>query len=59
MKEEVGGEEWSQITEGLRHQAEMFKLAPSGRRGPSGELGLGGDVIRLPFSRNNVAWPPE
>lgn len=45
----------SQITEDLRHQAEMFKLASSGRK----DLGQHYDVIRLLFSRNNVAWTSE
>lgn len=31
----------------------MFELAPSGRRGPSRDLGHGYDVIRLLFRRNN------
>lgn len=58
-EEEIRGEELSQITEGLRHQAEVFQLAPSGRRGSSRDLGQSYDVIRLLFSRNNVAWTSE
>lgn len=57
--EERRGEEWSQITEGLRQKAEMLKLAPSGRRGPSRDLGQGYDVIRLLFSRIHVARTSE
>lgn len=49
----------SQITEGLRHQAEIFQLAGSGRRRSSRDLGQGYDVIRVLLSRNNVAWTSE
>lgn len=59
VEEEISGEESSQITKGRRHQAEMFKLAPSGRKGPSRDLGQSYDVIRLLFSRNNAAWTSE
>lgn len=35
---------------GLRHQAEMFELAPSGREGAIKGFGHGYDVIKLAFS---------
>lgn len=48
-EEEVIREEWSQIADGFRHRAEVFRLALSGRRGSSRDLGQSYDVIRPPF----------
>lgn len=43
----------------LSNQAEMFKLAPLGKRRPGRACGQGHGVIRMLFSRINVAWTSE
>ena len=60
VEEEIGREESSRITKASDiRQREMFQLSLSGRRVSSRDLGQGYDVIRLLFSRNEVAWTSE